>query len=1359
MVKYDNRWKMNRMGFVNFWLYKNQEFPLDHGHILLRGQNGSGKSITTQSFIPFILDGDRTPSRLDPFGSDARRMEYYFLGDGHDGREDETGYLYLEFVKEDTKEYRTIGIGQRAKKGNSTLGFWGFVLMDGRRIGRDCSLCRRISNDAFRPLTKLECRDLIGTNNFFTESQGDYKAAVNKYLFGFERMEQFEQFIRLLIKVRAPKLSKEFKPSRVYEILNDSLQTLSNDDTSAMVNAMEKMDEIETRLEQLKNTKMHLRSILDEYERYNRWVAARKAEAYWQSEKEYSEQALRWQNLEKDTKESESQLEDNKEQLHLLELEIQKLEDQELLFHNSGLEDQVKQRESLEKDQTEKLSQTAGKKARIEKLISAIHEIDVDLHAKEEESVYNRRGLNRLFASMGELNQDLCFSDHSQYKTALDQENEEGKTLIRLLNQKLRDLEKALDAIEQKLESVQKAVQEADAAEEALEASRKKLETCTKEVEAKQTAVEDLREQIISQWYQAAPACKELQITDAHLQNICALARQYSLESAYSYTQQVNAIGQANESRLNVLKSRKDDEINRQKEILNQLNDELRLLQMEKEAVPARSEMATACRRELAQAGIEAIPLYEAIGFSDLSEKREVQLEQQLAAAGMLDALILSDRDENKAEGILRQYPDLFLKAGKKAKNPGLFTVSESSMSGALKETVESILQSIGEDDGQFILREDGYFQNGLLCGWVHPQEGDEVRFIGAEMRRRTHARKIEEKNNEILEANRVLHELQQEKRQLEERSTVLQEEISHLPSDGQLHTNLDQLRLLEEKETAVRDEFQSAEMLRNQTKDAALNLRHEADLSMRPYPYAHSLDAYRDVIGKLGSYQDAAQSFSDAYMDQLRLNEQYALRKAQQDDKEDEKTQLELELRQLDGETERIRARIEAINQILNLPENQKLVAEIDSIRKQCDVDKKQKELLLGEAGKLQERVVQNKEQLEERSKQVEEAKKKQEIASAYYLEEMRLNFVHDCSQMEDPAVIQLAESVINSVPPADRTREVSEAVSRLNNVFQKHSVQMPETNIQMDSILDESQRPDLLRRRSVIRAAAGVQRIDLIAFDQEIQSSIDTTEQLIQQEDRKLFENILSDTLCRKLMMRISESKRWICDMSKLMKEMDSSMGLNFSLHWVPKAAEEEGQLSTDALERILGRDTALLSMDDKRKVAEHFRKDIQARRQKALDDGQILNYQQMVQEALDYRDWFEFRMYYQRTNENTKELTDRAFNTFSGGEKGMAMYVPLFAAVNAQYLKAQKKDHPRLIALDEAFAGVDEKNINSMFRLVADLDFDYIMNSQALWGCYGSVKTLRIAELLRPENADFITVIFYHWNGKERVLDEGE
>lgn len=72
------RWHINRIGFVNFWLYDDEVFSFADGKLLLRGQNGSGKSITTQSFIPFILDGDRTPSRLDPFGSNDRRMEYYF---------------------------------------------------------------------------------------------------------------------------------------------------------------------------------------------------------------------------------------------------------------------------------------------------------------------------------------------------------------------------------------------------------------------------------------------------------------------------------------------------------------------------------------------------------------------------------------------------------------------------------------------------------------------------------------------------------------------------------------------------------------------------------------------------------------------------------------------------------------------------------------------------------------------------------------------------------------------------------------------------------------------------------------------------------------------------------------------------------------------------------------------------------------------------------------------------------------------------------------------------------------------------------------------------------------------------------
>ena len=101
-------------------------------------------------------------------------------------------------------------------------------------------------------------------------------------------------------------------------------------------------------------------------------------------------------------------------------------------------------------------------------------------------------------------------------------------------------------------------------------------------------------------------------------------------------------------------------------------------------------------------------------------------------------------------------------------------------------------------------------------------------------------------------------------------------------------------------------------------------------------------------------------------------------------------------------------------------------------------------------------------------------------------------------------------------------------------------------------------------------------------------------------------------------------------------------------------------------------------------------------------------------------------------------------------------MAMYVPLFAAVSAQYHKGGE-GCPQLLALDEAFAGVDDQNISAMFELMITLDFDYIINSQALWGCYACVPDLDIAEMHHPPNAPVVTILRYHWNGTQRTLED--
>ena len=349
------RWKMSRIGFVNFWLYDEEDFAFNDGKLLLRGQNGSGKSITTQSFIPFVLDGDRTPSRLDPFGSSDRKMEYYFLGE--EGKDESTGYLFLEFKKEETGEYRTIGIGQRAKRGKP-MDFWGFVILDGKRIGYDFWLYKEVGSSKI-PYDKRELKSALGEENFFTDSQSEYKKHVNQYIFGFRKEEQYEQFIKLLVKVRAPKLSKEFKPTKVYEILNDSLQTLTDEDLRAMVEAMEKMDEIQDSLDMLKRAFDDVRIIRNEYTRYNQYMLAKKAQAYQNKRKEVSDlqkklevQERKLQNAEQEKEQKSSRSAELEECRKLAETEKNGLLDMNLEEIDQKLEyakDQKKAAEEKER--------------------------------------------------------------------------------------------------------------------------------------------------------------------------------------------------------------------------------------------------------------------------------------------------------------------------------------------------------------------------------------------------------------------------------------------------------------------------------------------------------------------------------------------------------------------------------------------------------------------------------------------------------------------------------------------------------------------------------------------------------------------------------------------------------------------------------------------------------------------------------------------------------------------------------------------------------------------------------------------------------------------------------------------------
>lgn len=311
----NSRWQANKIGLINFWYYDEQEFSFAKGRMLLRGSNGSGKSVTMQSVIPLLLDGNMNPERLDPFGSRDRKMSSYLLEDG-DEREERTGYLYLEFKRCDSENYLTIGMGIRARKGKP-LDKWYFAITDGRRIGKDFWLYKEL--DEKITLSKRELENRIGDGGRVIERQAEYMEYVNRQIFGFENVEEYKEMIDLLIQLRTPKLSKDFKPSIINEILSDSLQPLSDEDLLPMSEAIENMDTMNMNLKARREGKQAAEKINRVFEKYNRLVLYEKVQNYCEAKK-------RLNDTKREQEEDEQLLQKHQERVQELIAEQEKLD-------------------------------------------------------------------------------------------------------------------------------------------------------------------------------------------------------------------------------------------------------------------------------------------------------------------------------------------------------------------------------------------------------------------------------------------------------------------------------------------------------------------------------------------------------------------------------------------------------------------------------------------------------------------------------------------------------------------------------------------------------------------------------------------------------------------------------------------------------------------------------------------------------------------------------------------------------------------------------------------------------------------------------------------------------------------------
>ena len=1349
-----NRWKMNRMGFVNFWLYDEEIFDFCDGKILLRGQNGAGKSIATQSFSPFILDGDRTPRRLDPFGSSDRRMEYYFLGDGE--KDDSTGYLFLEFKKEATCQYRTLVIGQRAQKGKP-MSFWGFILMDGRRIGVDLDLYQQVGSEKI-PFSKQDMKKVLGEEVPFTESQREYKELVNRYLFGFPRMDQYEQFIQLLVKVRAPKLSKEFKPKKVYEILNDSLQTLSDEDLRAMVDAMEKMDSIQSSLEDLRNAQKDTQIIQNEYTRYNQYVLAKKAESYLKALAGVEEEQQNLSSLEQRIESMKSNetkwkqdLENSKEQLYLNESELDNLKDLDL---ESAAEKKMKAEADCNRlnialqDFDEKIELSRERTRDAELRMGDIRE------AREIKLKY----LSEKRDELETLNEVVLFTEHDKIRSCIDSlKNDESNHIRMAMKETGRLIGEGLEHLKHQ-EVIETSY---DAAQERVEQIHSEISYIESTLEKAQEDVEQSRDRLVEAYFTQVRTNRELKLEQDQLLSVEKLIRCYEGEREGQAVKKIIE-GYRDRVRLNCLtkKNEKENDLRNLSDRLNEKRQELKNLQQLTDVEPVRRTRTEEVRRRLNMAGIDCVPFFKAVEFAEgLSLNQQNILEAQLLDAGLLDALVIAEADWQRIENEFPGLEDTFVHVkGNGGEAFEALTVSDE-LSEGLRQEVERILRHIsiseGADEDVFLyLASDGTFRNGILSGMSCAEDSEG--FVGVLARKRKREQLELELKAEIANLDERWEALQEEMGVIAERLEILENEYRAVPVFTGLSEALELVRQISWNLGQTEKKLQTAEKEAESWLQKKNQVLQKILAVCRILPYSRNIAVFSEAMSALEDYRAAWDSCGEL----IQQIEGLSFKENAEQERIERETEIidDIYERRRDTSTEvkALNSQIRELNEFLNRPEIRQKAQRIISLKNEQENLREKIKNFEIELRVLDDKLHRCEDDKAKALNNLYAYIERENIHREYFDEELALKLV---IQRNGRTSAECAREAMTKLRESDKNREYTDITLSLNSVFQKNSGSLTAYGASLDNWFDDGEKAsdEAQRHRVVFTAVLNGKKIWLEEFHSALKTNIEETELLIQQKDRELFEDILSRTLSQQLTARIAESRRWVVSMSELMRSMDTSMGLSFALDWKAKSAENDQQIDTAELEKLLLRDLKLLTSEDMERVAAHFRSKIREEKLRAEEAEEPVNYMDLVRDALDYRKWFEFQMSYYRENDGKKILTDSAFNRFSGGEKAMAMYVPLLAAVNAQYQKANIQDHPRIVAMDEAFAGVDDKNISSMFELVGHLDFDYIMNSQSLWGCFETVPALRISEMYRPANSQTVTVIHYTWNGRERILDE--
>jgi uncharacterized protein (TIGR02680 family) len=1349
-LPHTRRWQPLRIGLVNVFYYDYQELWFRDGRLLLRGNNGTGKSKVLALTLPLLLDGHLSPSRVEPDADPGKRMEWnLLLGGVHEER---LGYTWLELgrvTESGAPAYLAIGCGMKAVAGRGIADHWMFVTS--QRIGGDLFLADR--HDA--PLGRERLIEAIGASGAVTQRTEQHRRNVDERLFRLGP-DRYQALMQLLLQLRQPQLSKRPDEGRLSLALSEALAPVDQAVLDVIATAFHELEQQREVLAALRDTRGEVDRFQDRYRVYARVASRRQSRMLRRRHSEY-------ETLGRDLVGVREAIETARSEKTRVEVRAEAGARE--LIEQRAARDELRSRAEVAQLQAAerhwRTTHDAAKRAEDQALRAAEalarHERAHERAAEDAEQT--RREVLALATSSGEQARAVALEDaHAELLAPLALPDGASPAATDRAREALRGIvARRREAIDHVLALATAADRARGAATDARrilherEASHDAASDRCQEAEAR---IDTAGRAHAAAWSQYAAGVRELPLPDADawLSELSLWVETLAGESPAHLG--LRRAAAAHERTLAAAHAAETAERTRVGETLGELlRERARLLAGETARPPVPYTRAEGARE--ARPGA---PLWQVAEFREAIDPRtRAGLEAALEASGLLDAWLMPD-----GRLLDRETHDVIVTPVTPV-TPGASGSGSRSLASALAPALDAAdpqAAALSEDAVLAVLASIGYGAQ-TAAAWVDadgsfavgPLRGSfakpDAEYVGRGAREAARRRRLAQLAGEIESAERGLAAAEAAVAAVEARQRALAAELSRPPSEDALRSahsecaaaarELERCRSLVETQGLVVARAEDAAAEAEQLRDAtAADLRVPAiEPGLRALRDA--LDAYSRALTELLSEvrvhargiqalreAEAAHGEAVQALDQVREGA-----RAADEALRDAKSRYEA-LREAIGSTvEEIHARLRDIDhRIRDLEAESKVLAE----------RRERATLALGQAeGKAA--------QLGERQRE----------AGA-----LRDDAVRDLARFAETGLLHVA--VPDAEPPMGGVSSpdapppwAAEPAVRLARHVEQALGEVEDGDEAWQRLRDDVQRrytelgAGLSRHGHMAQLHQGDWLLVTIriggrdlspgAVVRELDDDIAHRERILSAKERDVLEEHLVSDVAAHLQELISAAEVQVEQMNAELAERPTSTGMRLRLRWVPRADGPAGL--PEARTRLLRQTADLWSADDRAAVGEFLQRQIEAAR--AADEH--ATWHDHLARALDYRAWHHF-VIERHQDGKWRPATGPA----SGGERVLTVSLPLFAAASAHYRSADPHA-PRLVMLDEAFAGVDDDSRAKCLGLLASFDLDVVMTSEREWGFYATVPGIATHQLVRREGIDAVHVTTWEWDGRAR------